>query len=164
MGEIMDAEIDTPEAALALDRFLPYRLSVLSNTVSGAIARLYEARFGISMLEWRIMAVLGPDAPLSASDVCERTRMDKVQVSRAVARLLEKGLVSRKIAPDDRRRSVLSLSARGRSVYGEIAPMTAEWEARLLAHLDDAEIEALDRTLSKLQSIADRMVDAGDPA
>ena len=54
------------------------------------------------------MAVLGPDAPLSASDVCERTRMDKVQVSRAVARLLEKGLVSRKTAPDDRRRSVLS--------------------------------------------------------
>lgn len=157
----MDADLprgDAPQnARLVLDRFLPYRLSILSNTVSAAIARLYEERFGITMLEWRIMAVLGLDAPLSASDVCERTRMDKVQVSRAVARLLDKGLVTRRTARDDRRRSVLTLSAKGARVYAEVAPMTAVWERKLLENLTDEELEALDALLSKLQEEADRL-------
>ena len=153
----MDADLKTAETPLVLDRFLPYRLSILSNTVSGAIARLYEERFGLTIPDWRIMAVLGLDAPLSANQVCSRTRMDKVQVSRAVARLMEKGLLFRKIARDDRRRSLLSLSAKGRRVYAEVAPMTAEWEAALLAHLSGKEIDALDRALAKLQTIADRM-------
>jgi DNA-binding MarR family transcriptional regulator len=159
----MDAEIAPPEAPLVLDRFLPYRLSILSNTVSGAIARLYEARFGLTIPEWRIMAVLGLKAPLSANEVCERTRMDKVQVSRAVARLLEKGLLTRKTARDDRRRSVLALSARGSRIYADVAPMTAAWEAQLLAHLDEEEVDALDRTLTKLQEIADAMSEASAP-
>jgi DNA-binding MarR family transcriptional regulator len=153
----MDANHSAADEPLVLDRFLPYRLSILSNTMSGAIARLYEERFGLTILEWRIMAVLGLDAPLSANGVCERTRMDKVQVSRAVSRLLEKGLLSRKLADDDRRRSVLSLSAKGRRVYGDIAPLTAEWEARLLDALSPAELSAIDSLVTKLQDEADRL-------
>ncbi len=149
-------------APLVLDRFLPYRLSILSNTISGAIARVYEARFGLTILEWRIMAVLGLGAPLSANGVCDRTRMDKVQVSRAVSRLLDKGLVHRKFANDDRRRSALSLSAKGRKVYAEIAPMTADWEAKLLAALGPKELGALDRLVAKLQTEADKL--AGNAA
>ena len=151
-------------APLVLDRFLPYRLSILSNTMSGAIARLYEARFGLSILEWRIVAVLGLDAPLSAKGVCDRTRMDKVQVSRAVARLLEKGLLKRKFANDDRRRSALSLSAKGRKVYAEIAPMTAAWETQLLEALSPAELSALDRLVAKLQTEADKLAAEAEAA
>jgi DNA-binding MarR family transcriptional regulator len=70
---------------LDLDRFVPYKLSVLSNRVSDAIARHYSERFGLSIPEWRVMAVLGQKPGLSARDVAARTAMDKVQVSRAVA-------------------------------------------------------------------------------
>ena len=73
---------------LDLDHFVPYRLSVLSNRVSDAIARHYSERFGLSIPEWRVMAVLGQTPGLSARDVAARTAMDKVQVSRAVACLL----------------------------------------------------------------------------
>ena len=73
---------------LVLEHFVPYRLSVLANTVSRTIAAEYQARFGLSIPEWRVMAVLGRYAPLSASGICERTAMDKVRVSRAVSRLL----------------------------------------------------------------------------
>ena len=75
--------------ALELERFLPYRLSVLSNRISDAIAREYSQRFALGVTEWRVMAVLGRWPGLSASDVARRTAMDKVAVSRAVARLLD---------------------------------------------------------------------------
>ena len=84
-------------AELDLDRFLPYRLSVLSNRISQAIARLYQARFGFGITEWRVIAVLGRYPELSANAVAERTAMDKVAVSRAVAHLLERGLLLREM-------------------------------------------------------------------
>ena len=59
--------------ALELEKFLPYRLSVLSNTVSQAIAREYEDRFQLSITEWRVVAVLGRYDGLSAREVAERT-------------------------------------------------------------------------------------------
>src|SRR5215470_16697842 len=73
---------------LDLDRFVPYRLSVLTNRVSSAIARHYSDRFDLSIPEWRVMAVLGQTPGLSAREVAARTAMDKVQVSRAVASLM----------------------------------------------------------------------------
>src|SRR5262245_21779940 len=97
---------------LELDRFLPYRLSVLSNGISAAIAREYAQRFDLSVTEWRVLAVLGRYPGVSASEVAERTAMDKVAISRAVARLMATGRVTRDVHGDDRRRSVLELSAK----------------------------------------------------
>ena len=68
---------------LDLDHFLPYRLSVLSNRISSAIAREYSQRFALGVTEWRVMAVLARYPGLSASKVALRTAMDKVAVSRA---------------------------------------------------------------------------------
>jgi len=45
---------------IELEQFLPYRLSVLANTVSQGIARGYRERHDISVTEWRILAVLEP--------------------------------------------------------------------------------------------------------
>jgi DNA-binding MarR family transcriptional regulator len=135
---------------LDLEHFLPYRLSVLSNTVSRAIADMYERRFALSITEWRVMAVLGRYDGLSARQVAERTAMDKVAVSRALARLIEAGRVQRRVADHDKRQSVLRLSAKGWKVYEQIAPLALEHERRLLAHLDDDEREWLGRILDKL--------------
>ena len=136
--------------ALDLERFLPYRLSVLSNRVSQSIAQGYAERFGIGITEWRVIAVLGRDTELSANEVAERTAMDKVAVSRAVARLLERGLLQRDTHGDDRRRSVLALSEAGYAVYDEVVPVARAYEQRLLAPLDDAERAMLDGLLTKL--------------
>jgi DNA-binding MarR family transcriptional regulator len=122
-------------AVLELDRFLPYRLSVLSNRVSQDIARLYAERFGLGITQWRILAVLGRYPDLSATEVAERTAMDKVAVSRAVASLLEAGLLRRRAHGADRRKSVLELSARGYRIYDEVAPLALAFEQRLLAGL-----------------------------
>lgn len=135
---------------LELDRFLPYRLSVLANRVSAAIADAYSQRHDLTIPEWRVMAVLAREPGLAAAEVAQRTAMDKVAVSRAVARLLRSGRLRRRREPGDRRRSSLELTAAGRDVYGRIVPWALEYEQRLLALLSTAESAALDAALRKL--------------
>ncbi|MBV8978900.1 MAG: winged helix-turn-helix transcriptional regulator [Alphaproteobacteria bacterium] len=135
---------------LDLDRFVPYRLSVLTNRISGAIARHYSARFALSIPEWRVMAVLGQSPGLSARHVAERTAMDKVQVSRAVANLVRAKRVARVADASDRRIHRLSLSRRGRAIYDEIVPLALELEELLLEALTAKERQAFDRLMVKL--------------
>ena len=137
-------------ATLALEHFLPYRLAVLSFRVSRGIARVYAERFGLTIPEWRVLAVLGRYPGISANEVAERSAMDKVMVSRAVARLLEAELLKRRTDAADRRRSALALSARGAAVYAEVVPQALALEAAVLAALTPAEAAAFDRLLDKL--------------
>ncbi|HEY4581508.1 MAG TPA: MarR family transcriptional regulator [Lysobacter sp.] len=140
-------------ATLDLEHFLPYRLSVLSNRVSGAIARVYSDRFGLGVTEWRVMAVVGRYPELSAGEVAQRTAMDKVAVSRAVAGLVEARRIEREIHGDDRRRSVLRLSADGRAIYDQIAPLALAFEQRLLDGMPADERDALFRLLDRLDEL-----------
>jgi DNA-binding MarR family transcriptional regulator len=135
---------------LDLDHFLPYRLSVLSNKASDAIARHYSDRFELSIPEWRVMAVLGQTPGLSARDVATRTAMDKVQVSRAVANLVTRRRVQRDGDEADGRVTRLSLTPKGRAIYDEIVPLALHLEAVFLAALSPAERETLDRLMDKL--------------
>jgi len=143
-----------------LDRFLPYRLSVLTNVVSSTIAEAYQRRFGLSIPEWRVLAVLARHPGVSAAEVARLTRMDAVAVSRAVARLLAAGRLRRTIARDDRRRSVLAMTATGTAVYREVAPLALGYERELLATLGAAERAALGRALDALTTRAQALSEA----
>jgi DNA-binding MarR family transcriptional regulator len=143
-----------------LDQFLPYRLSVLTNLVSSTIAEAYQRRFGLGIPEWRVLAVLARHPGLAAAEVAERTRMDAVAVSRAVARLLAAGRLRRSVSRDDRRRSVLAMSAAGAAVYREIAPLALAYERDLVASLGGIERATLDRALEVLTARAEELSDA----
>jgi len=147
-----------------LERFLPYRLSVLTNLMSSTFAKSYGRRFGLTIPEWRAMAVLGRFAPLSANEICRRTAMDKVRVSRAVARLKKAGLVERSTDRTDRRRSALRLSPSGKRIHADIVPLARAIEARLLADLSPAEIAVFDRLVAKLMARVTAMDAENDPA
>jgi DNA-binding MarR family transcriptional regulator len=138
---------------LDLEHFLPYRLSVLSNRISQDIARLYAQRWNLGITEWRVLAVLGRHDDLSAREVAERTAMDKVAVSRAIASLLEAGRIERETHGDDRRRSQLRLSPAGQTVYAEVAPLALAYQRRLLEGLAEDERAALDRLLTRLETL-----------
>ena len=135
---------------LHLERFLPYRLSVLSNTVSSAIAAAYFMNFGLSIPEWRVMAVLAANPGLSAAEVTARTAMDKVAVSRAVAALQSAGRLHRTTAPADRRRTHLALTRAGLRVYAQVIPMALEYERSLIAPLNRRDRATLDRLVRVL--------------
>ena len=141
---------------LILERFLPYRLAILSHSVSRSIASIYERRFGVSIPEWRVIAIVGRFPDLSAVEVAERTVMDKVAVSRAVTKLIKVGVIDRKFADVDRRRSILNLSSKGREVHDEIAPLALQMEADLLEDLTADEIAVLDTVIDKLYEKSQR--------
>ena len=113
---------------LILEKFMPYRLARLSSTVSTTIARAYDREFGLSIPEWRVMAVLAQHEGLSADEVCLNTEMDKVTVSRAVTKLLSKKFIDRNFSDQDRRRSILQLSRSGYTIYAQIVPLAAAAE------------------------------------
>ena len=137
-------------AHLELEHFLPYRLSVLSNRISQEIASLYAERFALNVTEWRLLAVLGRYPDLTATELVERTAMDKVAVSRAVASLVEDGRLTRKVDGDDRRRARLRLSAKGYRIYDEVAPLALAYQQRLLSELDAGDRAQLEALLSRL--------------
>ncbi len=148
-------------ARLDLDRFLPYRLSVLSNRLSSAIAREYSQRFDLGVTEWRVMAILGRTPDLSANQVAQRAAMDKVAVSRAVARLLASGRIERDFDEDDRRRSVLRLSEAGYAIYDEVVPLALDFERQVLGELPAQERALLFRLLDRLDELELRAEAAG---
>jgi DNA-binding MarR family transcriptional regulator len=127
---------------------------VLTNLVSRAIAKDYSQQFGLTIPEWRVMAVLGRHPGLSANQVADHAAMDKVTVSRAVARLVRNGRLLRKTDRTDRRRSSLRLSASGHRIYQIIMPRALSHETALVAGLDQNELRCLDRLLSKLTESA----------
>lgn len=147
--------------ALELGRFLPYRLHVTAEQVSRLFSRTYERRFGIGIPEWRVLAQLGENPAMPTQAVIERTGMDPVKVSRAVTRLVDKGLAVRRTHPTDQRSQVLSLTRRGLSMYREIVPRALALEGRLAEALAPAERSALDGILTKLLDRARSL--ASDP-
>ena len=142
---------------LQLESFLPYRLSLLSNAISSAIAAVYGDKFAISMPEWRIMMILAEYPDVSADEVCRRTKIEKSVVSRAAARLLKRHFINRDIDEKDRRRSKLRLSETGLSVYDEVMPIARDYEAKLLADLTAEEMETFNAMIDKLLEKAARI-------
>ena len=140
--------------ALRLEHFLPYRLSILSQTTSADLHRRYFGPSRLTVPQWRVIAVLGRFAPLSASDICQRTVMDKVTVSRAVAGLRRRRLVEQATDGADRRRSQLGLTQAGRAMHDLVVPLALGYAAELLAQLSPAEHTALDRLLDRLMEAA----------
>jgi DNA-binding MarR family transcriptional regulator len=104
------------------------------------------------------MAVLARYPNVSAVEVAQRTAMDKVAVSRAVQSLVASRRVARSFDKGDRRKSMLRLSAVGRSVYSRVAPLALEYEKRLLNALSSSDRRALDRLIARLMDRA-RMID-----
>lgn len=148
---------ETEEASLRLDAYLPYRLSVASNAVSGLIARAYEDRFGLTVPQWRLLCVLAEDGGLTQARIVARTVMDKVTVSRAAQGLVKRRLVARTQNRSDARSHLLALTPEGRRLHAEIAPLALAYEAALISGLSPEDVTLLKRLLGRLQAAAGQL-------
>jgi DNA-binding MarR family transcriptional regulator len=139
---------------LSLDRFLPYRLSVASNAVSGRISEAYRKRFGLKIPEWRLIAILAERESITPLDIGAAGELDKITVSRAAAALIARGLVHQSKNPGDGRSHFLSLTSDGLALYSEIAPTALALEADLLASFSPSERQVLDALLRRIEDAA----------
>jgi DNA-binding MarR family transcriptional regulator len=139
---------------IRLADFLPYRLSVASNSVSRRIAGIYEERFRLSVPEWRLVAILAEAERATPLVVARLAEMDKISVSRAAKGLIARGLVRALAHPTDRRSHFLQLTDSGWSLYEEVAPLALELQDELLASFTADEVAELKRLLVKIQAAA----------
>ena len=134
--------------------FMPYRMSITSNAVSGLIAGEYRSEFGLKIPEWRIMAVLGDAGPLTQRDLVRATLMDKVAVNRACKILEERELVQRSPNEQDGRSHHLELTSSGRELHGKIWPQAVDTYEKIFSAISSRELEKLRTILDKLLKAA----------
>ncbi len=150
-----EAAADAPmglneHAPLKLEEFLPYRLNVVANVVSQALSRLYATRYGIGVPEWRVLVTLGQYGMMTGKAVGEHSHMHKTKVSRAVALLETRKLLTRRANRSDLRESFLSLTPAGRAIYDDMAPIALDFAKRLTALIDPADRAAFERAVDRL--------------
>lgn len=143
-----------PPAFFAPEHSLPHAFSVVANRISQMLERMYGEMFGISVVDWRIIAILGTHFPLSAKALAESTAMDQVSVSRAIDQLTNKKLVLRRIDAADRRRVALSLSKKGQEIYNQVVPLLYASEELLVARLSPEDAAAVRRIMESLVDIS----------
>ncbi len=162
MKRSIDIDVHSPTGVFQLENFLPYRLSVASETVSRLIARQYLVKSGLGMSEWRLLAVIGRFGVLSPTAAGERTAMDKVKVSRATASLVARGLVRQAQDPNDGRGRLLRLTRKGTAISSDMVPTANAIDSALEKGLTKAEWTTLHKTLGKLSVHAQSLLVATD--
>ena len=143
------------------DDFLNYRLKRLLNLGGAPAVRLCEGGHGVARMEWRMIAALQEEGPLSLSALVRRTEVDPARVSRTVAKLAEKGLVRRAPDPADRRAVVLELTAGGHRLYRDLFPALAQINERIMAVLSESEALLLEGYLHRLTARAREIFHSG---
>jgi len=142
------------EPTFDLQGFFPYRLAILSEQVSETVAQIYADRFDLGRQEWRILSAIGYRRGMPSKEAGDYAALDKMQVSRAVASLVDKGLATREIDPADRRNHLLRLTEAGRALYLKIIPLALAREAFVLDALSPEEARVLDAAMTKLSARA----------
>ena len=131
--------------------FVPFRLNRLAFEVSNELARVYEERFNIDMVEWRILVTLSTSEPCSAQHIVRCTRTHKSRVSRGVKRLKDLGFINRQESAGDAREIKLSRSVKGRGLYNKMEPLILEKEQQILSCLTNDERQLLASLLDRLE-------------
>jgi DNA-binding MarR family transcriptional regulator len=151
------SEAHADPADFVLTTFFPYRLAVLAERVSQAVAGVYADRFDLTRAEWRVLAALAANGEMAARDVGPYSTLDKMQVSRAVARMEERAIIERHEDASDRRAKILRLTETGAALFHELLPRVVEREAYILGSLDERERAALGSILEKIFTRADEL-------
>ena len=157
---------DPPEARVSTtfipEHSLPHAFSVVSNRVSRMLERMYGESFGISVVDWRVIAILGTHSPLSAKALAQLTAMDQVSVSRAIESLTTKKLVVRRTDVTDRRRVALRLSKNGVAIYNQVTPLLYAAEEALISRLTAEDAATIRRVMDVLVEASGELFDGGD--
>jgi DNA-binding MarR family transcriptional regulator len=153
--ELRQNDRTATEALHRLNDFLPYKIGILASTLNSAFDELLTGKHGIGLTDWRVMATLGEFGSMTAKEICERGRMHKTKVSRAVASLEARRLLMRRTNRDDMREAFLSLTDRGRDIYHDVVPLALSFSRKLTDKLDSPDLLAAERVIDALLNVTE---------
>jgi DNA-binding MarR family transcriptional regulator len=162
-------QVDEQGRGLHIEQFLTFHLIRLANAAKNNVTRRYLVDFGLSVPEWRLLAMTIRFGPVRFSELVSRCSMDKGQVSRTLQMMTRRGFISAKAAPGGRASDgiaqpvIVSVTAKGRKLYQTVLPVAQRHQAALLNALTPQERKALYSIMVKLFSAIgdlDKDVDA----
>ena len=136
--------------------YIPYQLNMLSERASQQLAEFYK-KMGVTVVQWRIMALIDLDHDLSSIQISQHTMLDKSRVARALDKLIDDGLVHRTVNQQDKRAYILELTEKGQSLYEKIARQAEYINFRLNSSLSNEEREAIEIAFIKFDGVLNEL-------
>lgn len=135
------------------DRSLPMALlRARESVMAGFRASLGE--HGVTEQQWRVLRALDhADASMVVGELAESTLLLGPSLSRMLASMVERGLVTRTTDRDDARRAEVAITDAGRALVAEIAPESEWWYDHIEAHLGADDLDELHRILGRLADL-----------
>ena len=147
------------DRAFDLIHFLPYMLNQAAEAASLGFQQVYKQRYGMLRTEWRVLFHLGRYGEMTAKDICERARIHKTKISRAVKALEDRRFLVRHEQESDRRVELLNLTKAGAAAYADLSAIARDYDQQLTAQFSREEQAILRKCLLRL---ADLPRSAGD--
>jgi DNA-binding MarR family transcriptional regulator len=133
--------------------FLPYVLNLAAEQASVGFQATYKERYGMQRTDWRALFHLGRYGEMTAREICDRARIHKTKVSRAVAALEGRRHLVRRESTEDRRNELLSLTPAGRAVFDDLCGAARLYDAALARRFTPEDNEVLRRCLRELAQL-----------
>lgn len=130
--------------------FLPYLLNQAAEALSLEFQRHYRGQYGMLRTEWRVLFHLGCYGDMTAKEICDRAGLHKTKVSRAVAALQAKRILTRRELERDRRHAILQLTAKGQRVFAELSRAAHSFDSEVRASMTPEEAEILHSCLIRI--------------
>ena len=144
-------QFENPQSIFDL---LNFRLSELLGISGSLVTRICENEYGITREEWQFVAMLAELKVMSPSDLAARTTVDRSQASKTLRALMTKGLVERQPVPGDGRKAKVLLTQAGSDLFAQLFPRVVQVHNEVLQDLEPAQLQALARSLSAMQTRA----------
>ena len=143
----------SPPDDFDLKDFTPYMLAMAAETASEDFQRFYRSRYGMLRTEWRVLFHLGRYGGMTAKSICDRARLHKTKVSRAVAALEAKRFLTRQTNDADRRHEDLALTRQGRAAYDALSLEARRFDEDMMRDFTPEERAVLRRCLHRIADL-----------
>lgn len=141
----------TDYSLYVLEGLATYRLTRIADTLARAASQVYWAQHGVTLTELRLLATLGRHKALAVNEASRLTGIDKAWVSRSLAALVKRKLVTRQRHPSDSRIVLLSLTQSGKMKVQQMVPLAVTRNERLMAGLSKKKRVIFNEILDVLQ-------------
>lgn len=156
MAKDMKSELTGPRAELPLRRFVTYRISRVQAKLNAQATRLLREASGITLTQWRVIALIGAAGQTRSSTLTKEAALDKGLLSRNLKTLIEEGVVLSRTDDGDHRVQILSLTGKGRAIFEKTLPVTRARQAQLREGLSDEELRIFHKVLDHLEIAAEK--------
>jgi DNA-binding MarR family transcriptional regulator len=150
------ADVPVSGKTLHIGHFVTFQLIRLANAAKANVTRKYLAAFGLSVPEWRLLAMTVRFQPVRFSELVANSSIDKGQASRTLQVLTKRGLIATRSLAGAARRAgdgapvILTVTPKGRKLYATLLPVAQRNQAQLLHLLTREERKTLYAVLTKL--------------